>query len=445
MGDVFAFGQAASYKEIAVMWDAAGTHLAVGNYAGPSTDKASGRRLKDLCSRRQRSPLRTFLVLSLSSCAGVVTQTPPEQEAELRGSTFGLGSGFTCARHLSLSDLHVRTFCWGETPWTRAPSFTDAVLPVSLPRIPRIPAVVAGDHHACALGCTTTPAGSPLCSCYCWGVNSSGQLGVVSPAPDSLPVLVSLSNPVGIYAASESTCALTATGEAYCWGRSAFGLLGASQFVTSSPRRVQGLPPLRDLALGRYHACALSHEHQVWCWGINANGQLGPRSVEASSTPAQVLGLPPIQSISVGDRHSCALSMDGQLLCWGSNQHGAIGDTVASGDVRPTLVDHPADAPWVEVSCGAQHTCALSGDHVFCWGDNTFGQSGRELEVLLPRPTRVEGISYAHGITADQDRSCVYVANRGVQLICWGRNNRNQLGGGIRSERSGPVTVELPE
>lgn len=37
--DVLAFGQAAAYQEIAIMWDAAGTHLAVGNYAGPSTDK----------------------------------------------------------------------------------------------------------------------------------------------------------------------------------------------------------------------------------------------------------------------------------------------------------------------------------------------------------------------------------------------------------------------
>ncbi len=37
--DVFAFGQASSYQEIGIMWDSAGTHLAVGNYAGPSGNK----------------------------------------------------------------------------------------------------------------------------------------------------------------------------------------------------------------------------------------------------------------------------------------------------------------------------------------------------------------------------------------------------------------------
>lgn len=399
------------------------------------------------CARRRRKPLGIFLYITLSSCAVAVTHVPPsERDVVLRGSTFGLGNSFTCARHLSLSNLTVRVFCWGDPPWLRTPPATNTVLPVSLPRIPRIPAVVAGDQHACALGCTTTPAEQPSCSCYCWGVNNSGQLGITSSMPDSIPERVPVSNPAGVYAAADSSCALTAAGDVYCWGGSAFGLLGVTPSVTSSsPQRVQGLPRLRDVALGRHHACALSREYQVWCWGDNTNGQLGPRSVDAPSTPALVLGLPPIQSISVGDRHSCALSMDGQLLCWGSNQYDAVGGAVISSSSLPTLVTHPTAAPWTEVACGSQHTCAISGGQVYCWGDNAFGQSGRELAGVLPRPTRVDGVNYAHGITAARDRSCAYVANRGVQLICWGRNDRNQLGGGIRSERSGPVTAEMPE
>lgn len=69
------------------------------------------------CARRRRKPLGIFLYVTLSSCAVAVTHVPPsERDVVLRGSTFGLGNSFTCARHLSLSDLTVRVFCWGAPP-----------------------------------------------------------------------------------------------------------------------------------------------------------------------------------------------------------------------------------------------------------------------------------------------------------------------------------------
>ena len=70
----------------------------------------------------------------------------------------------------------------------------------------------------------------------------------------------------------------------------------------------------------------------------------------------------PFVAVSSGELHTCALREDGAPLCWGDNTHG---------QASPPEVER-----FVAVSSGEQHTCALREDGtVGCWGSNRNGRS----------------------------------------------------------------------
>jgi len=81
-------------------------------------------------------------------------------------------------------------------------------------------------HFAC---------GVQLSVVFCWGANSSGQLGNGTRMNSNVPVAVSLP---GFSAASvgvgfSHACALDASGAMFCWGDDSAGQLGNG--TTSSP------------------------------------------------------------------------------------------------------------------------------------------------------------------------------------------------------------------
>ncbi|MDA3863959.1 MAG: hypothetical protein PF689_08865 [Deltaproteobacteria bacterium] len=80
--------------------------------------------------------------------------------------------------------------------------------------------ISAGSAHNCVL----TNTGEV----YCWGFNSSGQLGDGTTTERFTPTLVTgghsfIEINAGI---SHRTCGLTSTGETYCWGKNEYGQLG---------------------------------------------------------------------------------------------------------------------------------------------------------------------------------------------------------------------------
>ena len=87
-----------------------------------------------------------------------------------------------------------------------------------------ISAVAAGCHHTCAL--------APSVSAFCWGRNSSGQLGDGTTTGRTIAGSVDkLESTAAISAGREHTCALTAAGKVHCWGGNDLGQLGDGTFV----------------------------------------------------------------------------------------------------------------------------------------------------------------------------------------------------------------------
>ena len=135
-----------------------------------------------------------------------------------------------------------------------------------------VTAIAAGAEHTCA----ATSDGAV----YCWGDNG-GDLGNNSTTESNVPVQVVgvggdglLSGVKGIVAGVDYTCALTTDGAVYCWGDNSSGQLGNNSTESSTvPVQVVGvggdglLSGITAISAGGDFACALTTDGAVYCWG----------------------------------------------------------------------------------------------------------------------------------------------------------------------------------
>lgn len=149
--------------------------------------------------------------------------------------------------------------------------------------------------------------------------------------------------------------------------------------------------------------------------------------------------------VSAGGQHTCAISeTDGTLRCWGDNTVGQIGDGTTSQRVDPTLVGDPgAPSTWLDVSAGFFHTCGIqTGDTLWCWGHNFFGQLGTSTNVSTdtpnPTPVQVGGTGWTQ-VSAGFGHTCGI--QTGGTLWCWGDDSAGELGDGGSTAQTSPQQV----
>uniref|UniRef100_A0A3Q2L5Y8 HECT-type E3 ubiquitin transferase n=1 Tax=Equus caballus TaxID=9796 RepID=A0A3Q2L5Y8_HORSE len=127
-----------------------------------------------------------------------------------------------------------------------------------------------------------------------------------------------------VCAGSQSSLALTSTGQVYAWGCGACLGCGSSEATALRPKLVEELAATRivDISIGDSHCLALSHDNEVYAWGNNSMGQCGQgNSTGPITKPKKVSGLDgiAIQQISAGTSHSLAwtaLPRDRQVVAW---------------------------------------------------------------------------------------------------------------------------------
>ena len=168
----------------------------------------------------------------------------------------------------------------------------------------------------------------------------------------------------------EHVCGVTPDGVAECLGADPFALaygalnvmeppeVSPARYVavsmTSIAREAAGEAYAEVYGCGGNHpvdlcpdsdfvACALTDAGEAVCW----------RSVQHKAAPPDPQPSPYV-AVSDGGYHTCALAVDGSVACWGWNNFGQAGSP--SGRYKA-------------ISAGAFHTCALAeaGD-VVCWG-----------------------------------------------------------------------------
>jgi hypothetical protein len=278
------------------------------------------------------------------------------------GTTLSAGQSHTCAARSGA------LYCWGSNAHGELGlgDLSDRSTPASVPA-PGARAFSAGYEHACAVD----PSGHLLC----WGRNDEGQLGQSDsyPGQDTLsPVAVGLAS--GWSAVSGGmghTCGVQA-GSLWCWGRNSSAQLGVG---STSPQQIRSPTQLgagaswESLDAGQDPTCAVRQDHSLWCWGSNPVQLPGVLLAPTLIDPGGVI------EISVDAFVSCAIRQDGSLWCVGRNDEGQLG----LGDLasRSSFTRVGADSDWIHVSVGRFHTCAQKSDgRVFCAGDNTEGQLG---------------------------------------------------------------------
>jgi alpha-tubulin suppressor-like RCC1 family protein len=301
-----------------------------------------------------------------------------------------------------------------------------------------------GGAHICALTTTGTV--------YCWGANSSGQLGNGTNTDSNIPVAVTMPTDVtftSISVGAYHTCGITTTGTAYCWGASGTFQLGDNPSINrNSNIPVAVVMPagvkFTAIAAGLNHTCALSTTGAAYCWGGGYNGELG-NGIGGTSKIATAVTMPAnvtFTSIDVSNYHTCAISTAGSAYCWAKNDGGQLGDGSTTDRLVPVAVTMPSGVTFTAIRAGDSQTCArTSSGAAYCWGKNDMAQLGNgtttnsNIPVAVTMPTNVTFTAIDAGLRH------VCAINSAGNAYCWGWNAYAQLGMCDTTNRNVPTLV----
>ncbi|MGK2877755.1 MAG: RCC1 domain-containing protein [Solirubrobacterales bacterium] len=313
------------------------------------------------------------------------------------------------------------------------------------------PQLSAGAYSTCSIN-----ANKRL---YCWGSNSSTQLGQGSKAKISFgtrpyPVKGLTAQPIGVSVGYSSACSLLVTGAINCWGKNASGSLGVKNqggFAKSAQAAASLISPWvapSNQSSGSQHQCFRDNNATVKCIGTNTYGQLGNGSSAASNLPVQVAVITATNAatratqVVSGANHACALLDNNNVKCWGVNNFRQLGTPTNTVPFSSTPVDVPNLTNNLDqLASMADHTCGVhtNGD-VSCWGANSYGQLGDG--TVAPFKGAVDVVSLgteARQVSTGVQHTCALIKGGGVK--CWGSNQFGQLGDSTTTTSSRPVSV----
>jgi len=392
----------------------------------------------------------------LAGLAGSVLTAPPAAAAT-SATTIAAGVSHSCTIQSG------KAYCWGDNTYGELGNGTttssSVPVPVStsgvLARV-TLTQIVAGNQFTCARGSGTV---------YCWGLNSSGQLGDGTTANSAVPVEVTGVAANGLTAGYDFACMHDAlSGSAYCWGDNTDGQLGNGTSTSSrSPVAVKNSSGALNgkivtaVTAGSYHACALDSGGNVYCWGDNGSGQLGNASTANSSVPVKlsnsgaISGSTVLSQIEAGGDHTCAVDNAGKAYCWGQNNYGELGNNSATDSSVPVSISTGGNGGLTagtvtQITSGYYHTCALAGGLAYCWGYGAFGQRGDNFSLIATKPTPVAVVTSGvlsgktlTQITGGASHTCA-IDSTGV-VYCWGLGSSGQLGDNSSTSKQAPVHV----
>lgn len=313
-------------------------------------------------------------------------------------------------------------YCWGYNTVGQLGDGTnqDRSVPTlvqqgAIPTGATVKSISAGETQSCAV---TTAGGV-----YCWGSNANGRLGDGTTVDRNVPVVIQMPGGVAIDSVSVGNnsatggnynnhiCARSISGGAYCWGNNSSGQLGDGTTTSrTSPVAVQygsasnAIPAdvtIREITTGSWFTCAIASNDQAYCWGYNLHGQLGVGNTVNS--PAKTAPLPISQgdipegavpsSITASGRGACITTTALAMYCWGANNNGQVGDgTVVNRTVAAAVQSGDnIQGRFIAASKGDSHTCGIADDNTaYCWGFNIFGRLGDGTTTTRNVPTPVQ-------------------------------------------------------
>ena len=314
-------------------------------------------------------------------------------------------------------------------------------------RITAWKSVAVGLDHTCAIA--VNGADRPL---FCWGRNSQGQLSdnvnLANVTTHWSPTKISIGNDnwTAIVAGRNHTCGRKGSDELWCWGDNSSGQIGiggASSGDIRTPYKIPG--SWISVAVGGYapqggHTCAVESSGELSCWGDNTSSQIGVGAPSANITTITRLRsnadpeAPLVYendwlAVKAGDKHSCAIKSNSQLWCWGDHSQGQLGTRTQDSTIPKRVVRLLS---WSDFALGSKHTCGIENNlNLWCWGDNSTTQlTSSANSGGIDEPKLISGTGNWAAITAGQTHSCAIreTASDTRYVFCWGKNAMFQFG-----------------
>ncbi|MBF0298169.1 MAG: putative Ig domain-containing protein [Oligoflexia bacterium] len=186
-----------------------------------------------------------------------------------------------------------------------------------------------------------------------------------------------------------------------------------------------------EITIGLEHACAIENKKKVKCWGNNNLGQLGtnPQTLKKSSQPISVLDSgKDISDISSGNNHTCILDSESKIYCWGDNSLGQLG--VSGTQYGLVLVPKISQGKILTFKSKENYNCIIDmSDKVFCWGEMHLNG----VKNIFP-PIEIKGIPpSAYALDLGTEKACASDSNN---IYCWGNTNQGIEKTSISNEKS---------
>jgi len=289
---------------------------------------------------------------------------------------------------------------------------------------------------------------------YSFGSNDYGQLGHhKSRTRAELVEGLDAHVITGVACGSHYTLVKNEWGEIFAWGSNSKGQLGfdTQGQIVQIPKMIKTLATKHviQVACGQYHSLVLTNVGELYSWGCNSHGQLGLGTTGSpEKMPCQIKSLQgiPIAFIACGGNHSFAVSRSGAVFSWGKNSFGQLG----LGDMKdrpyPTLLRSIRFQRVAYVSCGMDHTAALTRDGgVFTFGAGMYGQLGHGSLVneMLPRMVLELMGSTVTQISCGRCHTLAFIPSQG-RVYAFGLGGSGQLGLKSSNNMNSPQPVAGP-
>jgi alpha-tubulin suppressor-like RCC1 family protein len=142
--------------------------------------------------------------------------------------------------------------------------------------------------------------------------------------------------------------------------------------------------------------------------------------------------------------HACVI-VKGQVYCWGTSQYGATGTGLPDATVTPILAKVKSKTGWPQqVAAAGELTCLrLTDGTVQCAGDNARGALGKETKDAYSMVFAEADLFKEHAVQIAASNKTVCVLVQGGRVVCWGSNEKGELGQGSTDTKphSTPVAV----
>lgn len=207
---------------------------------------------------------------------------------------------------------------------------------------------VAGGNNWLQLDVGGQSAGHTACvktdgTLWLWGLNSFGQIGDnTATAGYSSPIqtVAGGTNWKQVSCGTNTTAAIKTDGTLWCWGNNSSGQLGDNTIVhISSPvQTVAGGTNWKQVSCGLSTTAAIKTDGTLWIWGTGSFGVLGDNTIVAKSSPVQTIsGGNDWKQVFVFKSQSSvgAIKNDGSLWMWGNSILGQLGDNTTTHRSSP--------------------------------------------------------------------------------------------------------------